>query len=74
MRFFIMDHTGHSTVEFDKANKVDLDAAMAQFDDLVKNKKNIAATRTAGERDYIVTKSFDDLKDETLFRPQNVGG
>ena len=27
----IMDATGHSTVEFDKANTVDLDAAMKRF-------------------------------------------
>ena len=40
----IMDATGHSTVEFDKANTVDLDAAMKRFAALT-GAGHVAATR-----------------------------
>ena len=33
-KHLIMDHTGHSTIEFDAANAADLDAAMARFAEL----------------------------------------
>ena len=69
----IMDHTGHSTIDFDKANKVELDAAMARFDELT-GKGHIAAVRKDGASDYTVVKAFDPTADDTLFIPQMVGG
>jgi hypothetical protein len=73
MKFQIMDHTGHSTIEFDKANTADLDAVVAKFNEL-KASGHVAATRKAGETDYKVIKSPDDVQDETLFVPQLRGG
>lgn len=69
----IMDHTGHATIEFDKSNTVDLDAAMQRFDELTGN-GHVAATRKTGDTDYKRIKSFDQEQDETLFAPQMVGG
>ena len=69
----IMDATGHSTVEFDKANTVDLDAAMKRFAALT-GAGHVAATRTAGDTDYTVIKNPADEQDETLFVPQMRGG
>lgn len=74
MKFEIMDHTGHSTVEFDKANKAEVERAMKTFARLVGNGKMLAATREAGDKDYTVVRDFEDLKAETLFVPQMRGG
>lgn len=70
MKFFVMDHTGHSTLEFTEAQKGD---AQAKFDELLAKGK-IAGTRKAGASDYQKVKSFDELSDETTFTPQRVGG
>lgn len=73
-KHLIMDHTGHSTIEFDRANQAERDAAMARFAALVGEQKHLAATRSAGETDYAVIRRFEDERDETLFKPHNVGG
>lgn len=73
MKHFIMDDTGHSTIEIDKDNSVELDAAMARFAELT-GKGHTAATRKAGETDYKVIKNPADQQDETLFVPQMRGG
>ena len=73
-KHFVMDHSGHSTIEFDASNTVDLDAAMARFEALTKYRSCAAATRKAGETDYKVVKKFEDTQDETLFVPQLKGG
>ena len=73
MKHFIMDHTGHSTIEIDKNNSVELDAAMARFAELT-SKGHTAATRKTGETDYKVIKRASDQQDETLFVPQMRGG
>ena len=72
-KHFVVDHTGHSTIEFDKSNTADLDASIARFNALKAN-GHVAATRKAGERDYTVIKSPDQEQDETLFVPQLRGG
>lgn len=72
-KHFVMDHTGHSTIEFDKANTADLDASIARFNEL-RASGHAAATRKTGERDYTLIKSPDQEQDETLFVPQMRGG
>ena len=73
MKHLIMDHTGHSTIEFDPADTVQLTEAMARFKALT-GAGGVAATRRAGETDYQVVKKFEDTWDETLFVPQMRGG
>ena len=72
-KHLIMDPTGHSTIEFDASNTVELDAAMERFTALIKS-GHAAATRKAGETDYKVVKKFDQTQDETLFVPAMKGG
>jgi hypothetical protein len=62
----IMDQTGHSTIEFDANNTVELNDALARFKALTDN-GHAAATRKAGTKDYTVVKAFDPGADETLF-------
>ena len=73
MKHLIMDHTGHSTIEIDKDNSVELNEALERFTALIKE-GNIAATRKTGETDYKVIKNPADQQDETLFVPQMRGG
>jgi hypothetical protein len=73
MKHLIMDATGHSTIEIDKSNIIDLDAAMKRFAELT-GSGHVAATRKAGEADYRVIKDASDQEDETLFVPQMRGG
>ena len=70
MKFQILDHTGHTTIDFDKSN---VSEAMAKFNEIVAAGPT-AATRKAGDKDYTVTKSFDPTADETLFVPRMQGG
>ena len=72
MKFYVMDQSGHSTIEFDKTD-VAVSEAMAKFTALV-GAGHIAATRKAGATDYTVTKTFDQTADETLFVPHMKGG
>jgi len=70
MKFYVMDHTGHSTLEFSAAQKA---KAQKTFDALLAEGK-IAGTRRAGETDYVKVKAFSELADETTFTPPRVGG
>jgi hypothetical protein len=70
MKFNILDHTGHTTLDF---TGMDTTLAMAKFNELV-GLGSTAATRKTGEKDYTVTKSFDPTADETLFIPRMQGG
>ena len=70
MKFYVMDYSGHSTVEFSKDETTE---AMAKFNEIVAT-GSTAATRKAGDKDYTVTKSFDPTADETLFVPRMQGG
>lgn len=73
MRFNIMDHTGHSTLDFDNLDPAALKSAQDKFDELIASGHR-AATRQPGDTDYQVVKSFDNLQDESLFVPQMKGG
>jgi hypothetical protein len=70
MKFNIMDHTGHSTVEFTEVQKAD---ANAKFTELLAEGK-IAGTRKLGDTDYQKVKSFEQVQDETVFTPARQGG
>ena len=70
MKFNVMDHTGHSTIEFTEDQRVE---AQAKFDELLAEGK-IAGTRRMGETDYQKVKSFSELQDETTFTPARQGG
>lgn len=72
MKFNIMDHTGHSTEAFDKADPEMLKAAQARFDELIADGRT-AAVRTGSGEGKIVRK-FDPTAEETLFIPRLMGG
>lgn len=72
-KHFVMDPSGHETIEFDVLDKTELEAAMDRFEALTKS-GHAAATRKTGERDYKVVKDFKDTEDETLFVPAMKGG
>ncbi len=72
-KHFILDHTGHSMVEFDKLEPAQLKEANDRFEALSKN-GSIAATRKAGSTDYTVIKDPSQQQDETLFVPHMSGG
>lgn len=70
MKFNVMDHTGHTTLEFTAEQKAE---ASAKFTELLAEGK-IAGTRKVGQTDYQKVKSFDQLEDETTFTPARQGG
>jgi hypothetical protein len=70
MKFYIMDQTGHSTVEFKDS---ETDVAMKKFMELTKTKKKIAAVRT-GEGQLRKTSAFDPDADEMVFFSPMRGG
>ncbi len=72
-KHIVPDHSGHSTIEFDRANTVELGEAMERFEALTKS-GHAAATRKAGETDFTVVKKFEDTQDETLFARHMQGG
>lgn len=72
-KHFVMDHTGHSTIEFDKLDPVALKEAAKRFRALIDN-GSVAATRKTGSTDYTVIKDPSQQQDETLFVPQMKGG
>jgi hypothetical protein len=72
MRFQIMDHTGHTTAVFDKADKVSMDEAEKRFKELTGSGFR-AAEVSAGQEGRLV-KAFDPNVDTLLFIPQLQGG
>lgn len=72
-KHFLMDHTGHSTIEFDKLDPAQLKEANDRFEALIKN-GSIAATRKEGAAEYTVVKDPSKQQDETLFVPHMRGG
>ena len=70
MKFHIMDHTGHTTIDFDETQHVE---AMEKFQALLGEKK-IVGTRKLGETDYTKVKNFEELQDESIFTPARQGG
>ncbi len=69
----IMDHTGHSTHVFDKADVVSTEEAEKRFRELTGKGFRAVALGKAGEPGEII-KSFDPTIEETLFIPQLQGG
>ena len=72
MKFHVMDHTGHSTEDFDTADIVGHSEAMARFEAL-KDRK-FAAFRKDGEGQHTMLKVFDPEAAEVLFVPALQGG
>jgi len=70
MKFHVMDHTGHSTIEFDKTQTKE---AMEKFTELL-NSGHTAAIRNEGQRDYTVSRRLQQPADEVLFVPHLKGG
>jgi hypothetical protein len=70
MKFYIMDQTGHSTVEFKKGEN---DAALLKFVELTIAEKKIAAART-GEGQLRKISAFDPNVDEMVFFSAMKGG
>lgn len=73
MKFLIMDHTGHSTHEFDENNPLMREEATKIFIALIES-GGTAATREAGAIDYKVIRDPADCLAETLFVPRMKGG
>jgi ABC-type ATPase with predicted acetyltransferase domain len=71
-KHYIMDQTGHTTVEFDKTNTVDVEAAMARFDELTKKGFRYAPKNAEGQP--VVSHTFDPTAEEAIFIPQLQGG
>lgn len=70
MKFHILDHTGHTTVEFKPSETKE---AMEKFAELIDEGKR-AGSRKEGQEDYTLTKSFDPTADEHVFiRPMQGG-
>ena len=72
-KHLIMDYSGHSTVEFDKMDPVELKAAQDRFVALVGD-GHTAATRKKGETEYTKINKPNQEQDETLFVPHMQGG
>ena len=73
MRHIVMDHTGDTKTEFDSKSELSVKAAMAQFDELVKEHGYTAAKRT-GQGTSEIIKAFDPTAEETIFIPRLQGG
>lgn len=68
----VMDHTGHSTHEFNKANIVSAQEAEKRFAELT-GKGFTAGVRT-GPGEFKKVTAFDPDAEETVFIPQLIGG
>ena len=68
MRFQVMDHSGHSTLQF---NKADLAAASARFNELIADGKTVYARRGDTVRPV---KVLDPDADTHLFMTPLQGG
>lgn len=75
-RHCIMDPSGHSTIDFDKANQRDLAEAEARFNRLVA--KGYAPAVVRGDGTHFVAekgaRKFNPKADVTLFIPALKGG
>lgn len=71
-KHLIMDQTGHSTIEFNPANRADLAKAEARFNALMKRGMTPAVLKPDGH--HQVTRTFDPTAEQTLFIPQLKGG
>jgi hypothetical protein len=71
-KHYIMDRTGHTTVEFDKANTVDIEAAMKRFEELTSQGYRYAPKDETGQP--VLKHAFDPTAEEAIFFPQLQGG
>ena len=69
----IMDHTGHTAMEFDAKTKDGVSEAMERFNELVKEHKYTAAARV-GDGQFKIIRSFDPTATEIILHPQLQGG
>lgn len=72
MKQLVMDHTGHSTFEFTKGDKVSMQEAEKRFAELTGQGFTAAALGPNGTSEII--RSFDPNVEETLFIPRLQGG
>ena len=72
MRFLIPDPTGHTTVEFDKADPKELKRAEEMFDNLVKEAHKLAYGKKDGKA--YITRELDPTADDTVFFAPLQGG
>ena len=71
----IMDHSGHTTIEFDEATKVGVSKAMKTFYSLVNDKKYTAGVRVkGGDGAFRVTRKFEPDAEEIIMMPPLQGG
>lgn len=70
--FEIMDHHGHTTLEFDETNAAELALGQQKFDELINSGKRAAVRTEDGNHEFV--DKFDKENEEVLFMPQLVGG
>lgn len=71
-KLHIMDHSGHSTIDFDKANTISVAEAERRFKELTG--AGFTAAVRAGPGESKVVKAFDPNAEETLLIPPLQGG
>ena len=74
MKFLIPDSSGHSTVEFDKADPAAMERAERLFADLVKGAKKVAYARAGKGEPSRVIRKVDPNAEETVFFSPLAGG
>jgi len=70
----IMDHTGHTTEAWDKADTVKTAEAEKRFNELVKGRKFTAEKPGPNGTPGTLLKSFDPNVEEVIFHPPLQGG
>lgn len=69
----ILDHTGHTEVQFNPADPVAVAAVREQFDAIMAQEHGLAYTMENGEKGAVI-REFDPTAKETYVTPQIVGG
>lgn len=68
----VMDHTGHTTHEFDPKTAVSVAEAEARFKELTGKGFQAAVLKDNG--DHEIVRAFDSNAEQTVFIPQLQGG
>jgi predicted RNA binding protein YcfA (HicA-like mRNA interferase family) len=68
----IMDHTGHTDKDWDKADQVSVKAAEARFNELTR--KGYFAARQEPDGSHTQLQTFDPEAETIVLRPQLIGG
>lgn len=71
MKFQVMDHTGHSTVEYSPDQH---SAAMAKFNELLKSGHTAAEKKSSTPGELTQIRSLDPSVEEVVFFPPLQGG